>query len=265
MAPCTATSPVRAPRLAADLNDALRADQLRLHRQPIVDGATGVVVGAEALVRWRHPLRGMLAPRSFLEVAHECGMASTLDAWILRRACADAARWTGAEASLPVSVNLPALHVADPATVGLVTDACADAGLSPDRLVIEVTETALVPSASRGAEVLSALRALGVRISLDDFGTGHSTLARLRALPVDEIKIDRSFVRELPGSSVDTAIVKSVVTLAQDLGVEVVAEGVESDAQRVALLALGCRRMQGFLFGHPVPVPVVAVPQPRAS
>ena len=251
--------------LAADLDEALRDDQLRLHRQPIVDGATGEVVGAEALVRWRHPQRGLLPPRTFVELAHQCGLAGALDTWVLHRACADAASWSGMLAGLPVSVNLSASHLADRATIALVARTCAHTGLDPRRLVLEVTETALVPSATRGAAVLAALRELGVRVSLDDFGTGHSTLARLRALPVDEIKIDQSFVAELPRSSTDRAIVRSMITLAHDLGIGVVAEGVETAEQRAALLALGCVRMQGFLFGHPEPVRVAAVPAPRTA
>ena len=251
--------------LAADLAGALRDGQLRLHRQPIVDGTTGMVVGAEALVRWRHPQRGLLPPRSFVELADQCGLASALDTWVLHRACADAASWSGTMAGLPVSVNLSASHLADGATVGLVAGICARTGLDPRRLVLEVTETALVPSATRGAAVLGALRELGVRVSLDDFGTGHSTLARLRALPVDEIKIDRSFVAGLPRASTDVAIVRSMITLAHDLAIGVVAEGVETAEQRDALLALGCVRMQGFLFGHPAPVRVTAVPAPRTG
>ncbi|HVU72193.1 MAG TPA: EAL domain-containing protein [Mycobacteriales bacterium] len=251
--------------VAADLADALAKDELRLHRQPIVDATDGVLVGYEVLVRWRHPLRGLLAPQSFLEVARECGMAATLDAWVVRRACAEAATWTGVEAHLPVSVNLSAGHLADRAAVDMVAAACTDTGLAPARLILEITETSLVPSATRGAAVLTELRALGVQVSLDDFGTGHSSLARLRALPVDEIKIDQSFVRELPGAAVDVAIVRALVALAHELGVGVVAEGVETGEQRDALLALGCPRMQGFLFGHPVPVRPSAIPVQRPT
>jgi diguanylate cyclase (GGDEF)-like protein len=235
--------------LEADLRRALERGELVLAYQPLVSLADGGVVGAEALVRWQHPTRGLLSPAAFLPVAEESGLILPLGRWVLREACRQVGQWTSGHGGrrLPISVNLSAHQLHHPGLVDEVVGALADTGLDPGALVLEVTESAVLRDHEVVAARLGALRARGVRIALDDFGTGYSSLSHLLYLPVDQLKIDRSFVRA------DDAIVAAILQLGQRLGLEVVAEGVETQAQAERLLALGCQLVQGYHFGRPQP------------
>jgi diguanylate cyclase (GGDEF)-like protein/PAS domain S-box-containing protein len=237
--------------LAAELRQAIQAGQLELHYQPIVALPDAEVLGVEALVRWRHPDRGLITPADFIPVAERTGLIVPLGQWVLHEACRQAVAWmadprTAAMGS--ISVNISARHLRDPSVVDHVAAALRGAGLAAGRITIEITETAVLSHAS-ALDAAQALRDLGVRIALDDFGTGHSTLSLLQTCPVDQLKLDRSF---LPSGDA-TAIAAAVIQVADALGLEVVAEGVEDATQAADLLALGYRLAQGFHFGRPVP------------
>ncbi|MCW2585400.1 MAG: hypothetical protein JWN55_916 [Frankiales bacterium] len=240
--------------LLTDLRAALEDEELALHYQPILDLGTGHPVGAEALLRWAHPVRGPVAPGTFIPVAEDGGLIGDLGAWTLRRACQDAVGWRGLAApETYVAVNLSARQLADRGIVAVVRGALADSGLPPHRLVLEVTETAVLSDSDSALGTLTGLKELGVRLALDDFGTGFSSLTYLRTFPVDAIKIDRSFVSGLGVNDDDTSIVASLISLAASVGVQVVAEGVETAAQADLLRRLGCPFGQGFLWSPAVP------------
>ncbi|WP_162561187.1 EAL domain-containing protein [Methylobacterium terrae] len=232
--------------LELDLRLGLERGEFELHYQPIVTAAERRVVCREALVRWRHPVRGLVSPASFIPLAEEIGLIDRLGAWILRRACRDAASWTdGAR----VAVNVSAAQVRHGSLIAAVQAALRESGLGADRLEIEITES--LPIEGRAADPLLALRRLGARIALDDFGTGYSSLSYLRRFPFDTIKIDRSFVADIadPGTA---AIVRAVVGIAAQLGATVTAEGIETEDQLAAVRREGCTEVQGYLFGRPV-------------
>ena len=237
------------------LHEALDLGQLRVHYQPEVCLRTGEIVAAEALVRWEHPTNGLVPPDDFIPLAEETGLIGQIGRWVLREACRQAARWRdvrpGGEPFV-VWVNLsPRQLTAD--VVTLVAMALAESGIDPAQLGLEVTETALVADGDAAVEVLRELRALGVRLVIDDFGTGYSSLAYLRRLPVDGVKIDRSFVSSLGSSPEDSAIVAAVVGMASALGLTTVAEGVETEAQLAELVRLGCDDAQGWYFARSQP------------
>ncbi|GAA4961823.1 hypothetical protein GCM10023225_01800 [Kineococcus glutinatus] len=241
-------------RLLGELRRGIAAGELRLHHQPLVRLADGGLCGVEALVRWQHPVRGLLPPSEFIELAERSGLVRELGAWVLEAAVEQAAAWAR-DAEMPdveVSVNLSARQLTDPALVGTVTAALARHGLDPRLLVLEVTETALVNDPDVAAAALAALKGLGIGIAVDDFGTGYASLTYLQQFPVDELKIDRSFVSGLGTSDGDSAIVTTCVQLAHAVGVRAVAEGVETQAQRDALRDMGCDVGQGYLFSRPV-------------
>ncbi len=252
-----------------DLRQAIAEGELCLHYQPIVDVAAGTVIGLEALVRWRHPQRGMLAPHEFVAIAEDSGLIVPLGSWVLREACGQAARWRDADpltVDLRVSVNLSAQQLADTALVPTVAHVLDDTGMDPDRLWLEITESTIMADPEAARTTLADLRRLGVHLAIDDFGTGYSSLAYLRRFPVEALKIDRSFVQEVGTSAENDAIVSLITSLASTLGLEVVAEGVESAAQVEALQRLGCDVVQGYLFGRPLPPEeawkaILAVPQ----
>jgi len=238
-----------------DIEHQLRAGlargELRLHLQPIVDVATAHVVGREALVRWQHPERGLLGPAWFLPVAEESGLIDDLGRWVL----AEAVRIAAATPQLGyVAVNVSPSQVRRPGLSGDVEEALARGGLAPSNLVIELTESVMLGAATEGRRQLTELDDLGVRLVVDDFGTGFSALSHLRDLPVSGIKVDRSFTAGLGRDRQCDRIVEALTGLAQGLGVDIVAEGVETEEQRAVLAGIGCEHAQGYLFGRPEPV-----------
>lgn len=238
----------------SELRQAIDAGELCLHFQPEIDFRTGTCTGAEALVRWQHPTRGLLAPIHFIPIAEETGLIVPLGRWVLQAACRQAAAWRAAgDGPRSVSVNLSAKEIAQPDLVGRVSEALDQAGLDPSGLRLEITETSIMDDPEGAAEVLASLRDLGVRLDIDDFGTGYSSLLYLRRFDVDYLKIDRSFVAGIGENQQDDAIVASVIDLAHAFDLGVVAEGVETRAQADWLQRMGCDLGQGFLWARPVP------------
>jgi diguanylate cyclase (GGDEF)-like protein len=243
------------------LHRALRRQEFRVFYQPLVRFAGAAVVGFEALVRWQHPERGLVAPLDFIPVAEETGLIVPIGAWVIDEVCRQAAIWQDQAPGfdpLVVSVNLSARQLAHPDLVSTIATAIARNRLDPATLVFEVTESTLMSDPGLAVTILHALRALGVRIAVDDFGTGHSSLGYLKQLPVDCLKIDRSFVSGLGVDPDDRAIVGAVVSMGHALGLTVTAEGVETLEQLDALESLGCDVGQGFYFAKPQPGDVVA-------
>ncbi|WP_369139463.1 putative bifunctional diguanylate cyclase/phosphodiesterase [Modestobacter versicolor] len=248
--------------LLEQLRAAIRGDELRVHYQPRQHLASGTMSGVEALVRWQHPTRGLLQPAEFIDAAEESGVIRDLGAWVLTEAVAQAVRWdaAGGPPGLQVAVNLSARQLADPDLVPRVAGVLALAGLPASRLVLEITETALMSDPDEALGTLQELRSLGVLLAVDDFGTGYSSFTYLKQFPVDELKIDRSFVTGMTTDAGDRAIVASCVHLAHAMGLVAVAEGVETADERDALRALGCDQAQGYFFSRPVPSSELPVP-----
>ena len=243
---------IRAQRaMKADLDEAVAFCQFEVHYQPIVDARTRRVVDVEALVRWRHPTLGMVPPDSFVKLAEQTGRIQAIGEFVLRTACGEAARWPD---TIGVSVNLSAAQFGRENLVALVRQVLADSGLSPSRLTLEVTESALMEDIVSSRAVLTAIRKMGVRIALDDFGTGYSSLSYLQAFPLDFIKIDRSFVAAMETNSRTQDIVALIAAIAGRLGARTVAEGVETQVQLDLARAAGCERAQGYLFSPPRPI-----------
>jgi diguanylate cyclase (GGDEF)-like protein len=241
--------------IEAELRDALQHadEQLLLHYQPISSLPDGVPIGCEALVRWRHPERGMMPPDAFIPVAEESGLISELGAWVLKEACRQCQEWRTGGRHLHVSVNVSPVQLLRDDVVGMVKRVLAESGLPPQLLYLEVTETSLIDDAETIAPALQTLKDLGVRIAIDDFGGGSSSLSYLSLLPVDVVKIDRLFVDGLPDSSDDRAIVSAVISLCEELDLTVIAEGIESERQHWELRELGCTLGQGYLYSRPQP------------
>ena len=237
--------------LARELRQAIIDEELVVYYQPLARAADGVVCGFEALVRWRHPVRGMIPPLDFIPVAEECGLIGQLGEWVLRRACADAAGW---ERPLRIAVNLSPLQLNQPDLPALVHEVLIASGLPPHRLELEITESALFQDYQRALDNLRRLKALGVRIAMDDFGTGFSSLSTLRAFPFDKIKIDKSFVENIHRHDRDTVIVRAVLGLGRSLEIPVVAEGVETEEQIAFLRGEDCAELQGYAIGRPGPL-----------
>lgn len=238
-------------RLAADLRRAVAAGEFVLHYQPRLSLATGATLGAEALLRWSHRRRGLLPPASFLPAAERSGLTSAIGGDVLRRACAEAVAWPdGPDTAPSVSVNIAARQVRDGVLLRQVTAALEGSGLPPHRLELELTETVALDGDAEMLLSLAALRDVGVGLSLDDFGTGYASLALLKRLPLTALKLDRSLVRELPASAEDAAIARAVIATGHALGLSIVAEGIETEAQRAFLAALGCDSGQGWLFSR---------------
>jgi len=242
-----------------DLERALARDEFHLVYQPVVSLDDGGVVGAEALLRWAHPRHGVLLPAAFLPALEDSGLIVGVGAWALRTACAQAAEWNAA-AVRPVSVgvNVSAHQAADPGVVEHVACALDASGLDPSLLHLELTETVPLERTAAVADRLAELRSLGVKLVLDDFGTGWCSLGYLTRFPIDAIKLDRSFVAALAHDARAAAIVDAVIALAGRLGVEIVAEGIETGGQRDDVVAAGCSLAQGFFFGAPGPAALVA-------
>jgi diguanylate cyclase (GGDEF)-like protein/PAS domain S-box-containing protein len=237
------------------LRRAVERGELRLHYQPEVDLATGAVRGFEALVRWDHPARGLLGPNAFIPLAEETGLIVPIGEWVLREAATEAARWaTASSEPLTLSVNLSARQLAQQDLVAMVRRAMAETGVDPATLCLEITESAVMESGSATTAQLRALKSLGIRLAIDDFGTGFSSLAHLRRFPVDVLKIDGTFVAGLGHEPQDASIAAAVISLAHALGLDTVAEGVETEEQLTILRSLGCDLGQGYLFGRPAPI-----------
>jgi diguanylate cyclase (GGDEF)-like protein/PAS domain S-box-containing protein len=238
--------------LEADLHVAIDHQQFELYYQPQTSAKTGEIYSAEALIRWNHPQRGLLAPGAFLRLAEETGLIIAIGAWVLRESCRQLVEWRRDGLEIPhISVNLSPLQFQRQDVFELVRGILADTGLDPASLELEIVESVLVQNREEVADTLRQLRELGVRIAIDDFGTGYSSLQYLRDLPVDCLKIDRSFVSGLPFSSKDAAIVHALTGLGHDLGMSITAEGVETEQQQLLLRTIGCDHLQGFYLGMP--------------
>lgn len=240
--------------LEADLRRALERGELDLHYQPIVDLATQDVVGCEALVRWRHPDRGMVPPSQFIPIAEETGLVQRIGSWTLREACARIAAWRlESGRDLFVSVNVSPRQFRSGNLVDEVRTVLFETGLEASGLKLEITEGVLVDDLQLASDTLHALREMGVRVCLDDFGTGYSSLSYLHRLPIDTVKVDRSFVAELGDQTQSTALIAAIIQMARALGIEVVAEGIEYEHHVDTLRGFDCDYGQGFFFAHPVP------------
>lgn len=239
--------------LAKELELALRNREFELYFQPMVNARTLAIEGAEALVRWNHPRRGLFGPLEFIPAAEELGFIHELGNWILEEACTKLAEWRSEGLQQTLSVNLSAVQLENEALPGLVSSVVARHGVRPEQLILEVTETFAMTDIDRCDRVLSALTELGFTIAVDDFGTGYSSLSHLYRLPLGELKIDRSFVRTMADDERSAQICGAMVALAHSLKLTVVAEGVETHSQQLALVKLGCDFLQGYQFGKPMP------------
>jgi len=244
--------------VARGLHLALEAGELALLYQPQIDVETLTIVGMEALLRWNHPERGVILPEEFIGVAEERGLILPIGDWVLRQACHDVRRFH--DRGLPhfrVAVNLSARQFRDPSLVQAVHSALADSSVRADTLELEITETVAMENVMLTMTTLEEFRRSGVAIAIDDFGTGYSSLSYLKQFPLDALKIDRTFVTDLPDKFEDAAIVSSVIQLANGLGLRVVAEGVETLEQLEFLQEAGCREVQGYYFSYPVPIETI--------
>jgi EAL domain-containing protein (putative c-di-GMP-specific phosphodiesterase class I) len=232
-----------------ELGRALAAGEFDVHYQPIVAAEGKAIIGLEALLRWDHPTRGAIPPARFIPIAEQTGMIDQLGEFVLRRALSDAAQWPNCY----VAVNLSPVQVRDRKFVDLVAAALAQTGIPPARLMLEVTEGVLIENPEAARSSLDDLRALGLKLALDDFGSGYSSLTYLQRLPFDKLKIDRGFVAALEHSANAGVIIQAVITLGRALNMSIVVEGIETEEQRTLVRLAGCDEMQGDLFGKPVP------------
>jgi diguanylate cyclase (GGDEF)-like protein len=237
------------------LRRAAARGELTLHYQPQVDANSGRLIGAEALLRWNHASLGLVSPARFIPIAEETGMIAEFGRWVLNQACTQAGRWRHAGRRLRLAVNVSAIEFEQTGFVDGVERALCVHGIDPALLELELTESAVVNNIDLAVTQLARLRGLGMRIAIDDFGTGHSSLGYLQRLPVDTIKIDRSFVAEIRTATSRPPLVQSVISLAHALGLTVVAEGVETEAQLAALQCMECDEIQGYLIAKPLPAP----------
>ncbi|MFL4982682.1 MAG: EAL domain-containing protein [Xanthobacteraceae bacterium] len=240
--------------LEMDLRQALEKQQFELHYQPQVDIENGSIVGFEALIRWRHPARGLVPPMEFIPLAEQTGLIVGLGEWVLRRACRDARKWPDA---VKVAVNVSPAQFKKHDLLQRVARILDETGLAPNRLELEITESLLLRDVEKNLATLQQLKALGIRISMDDFGTGYSSLSNLRSFPFDKIKIDRSFVKDLEQNADSAAIVRAVMGLGQALGITTCAEGVETEYQLRRLRNEGCMEVQGYYYSKPKPIDLV--------
>ena len=242
-------------QLAGELRAALPQGQLQLYYQAQIN-REGCVVGAETLLRWQHPQRGMVSPAQFIPLAEDNGLILPIGQWVLEQACEQLKRWQDQPlaSALPLSVNVSARQFRQADFVDLVRSALRGSGVDPAKLKLELTESLVLDNVEAVIGKMHALRALGVRFSMDDFGTGYSSLSYLKRLPLDQLKIDQSFVRDIVTDPGDAVIVKTIIGMAHNLGLEVIAEGVETEAQRSLLLNYDCRVFQGYLFSRPLPL-----------
>ena len=247
--------PARGENILLDsaLLQALSNNQLKLHYQPCVSLSTRRVTSVEALLRWEHPELGLLASERFIALAAECGLLGDIDAWVLREATRQGRAWRAEGHDFTIAINISAAEFARPRLLGRTAVALRDSGLPADALEIEITEAALIQDSAHALATLHALRDMGVQIAIDDFGTGYSSLAYLKRFPVDILKIDKSFVKNIALDAGDAAIAQSIIGLARNLGMTVQAEGVETQQQLDILAGQGCERAQGYFLARPVP------------
>jgi diguanylate cyclase (GGDEF)-like protein len=241
-------------KLESDLHDALERQQFELHYQPKVDTRSGAIHGAEALIRWRHPERGLVSPAEFIPLAEECGLIDSIGEWVVREGCRQASAWQreGLE-PIRVAVNLSAFQFRGGTLLQVIRRALHDYSLDPRLLEVEITESALMSDPEESVSILEQLSQMGVLVSVDDFGTGYSSMSYLRRFPIDKLKIDRGFINELSSRPDDASIVRAIVSLAHSLHLKVVAEGVETIEQLDLLKRLGCDQYQGYHFSPAVP------------
>jgi diguanylate cyclase (GGDEF)-like protein/PAS domain S-box-containing protein len=253
--PAMAVQAVARLELETSLRQAIQAGELRVHYQPLVDLGSGRVTEVEALVRWEHPTHGLLSPATFVPLAEETGLIVPIGEWVLFEACRQARAWHDAfpdEEPIVMGVNLSVRHLQQPNVAEWVAGVLAETGLEPSCLKLEITESAALVDSATTLQILTSLKRLGVRLAVDDFGTGYSGLSSLKTVPVDTLKIDRSFIGGLGRDQDDTAIVRATIDFARSLGLTVTAEGIETTDQLAHLLALGCDRGQGYLFARPL-------------
>jgi EAL domain-containing protein (putative c-di-GMP-specific phosphodiesterase class I) len=243
--------------LVTALKRAIDVRSIRLHYQPKIELARRRVVGVEALARWTDPVLGQVGPSTFVPLAERTGLAEPLTSLALEIAAADCRRWQEQGCSVPVAVNVSARVLVDPRLPEMIEDQRHAFGLSEDAIEIEITESTLMGDHVKAREALSRLRAIGIRTSIDDFGTGYSSLSYLRELPVHALKIDRSFITDLMEEPDSEAIVRSIIELARNLGLETVAEGAEDERVCQRLMSLGCDYVQGFAIARPMPADVM--------
>jgi diguanylate cyclase len=241
--------------LEVDLNAALERSEFLLHYQPQVNAITGRMVGVEALLRWQHPTRGMVSPVEFIPIAEETGAIIAIGAWVLRAACVEVkALQASSLVPVRVSVNLSAQQFRQKDLVEMVSQILKETELDPHQLVLELTETSVMEDIEAAVNTLQAFKAMGIEISIDDFGTGYSSLSYLRRLPLDVLKVDRSFVSQVTENDHDAAIATAVIAMAKSLKLKVIAEGVETEEQLAFLRQQGCYLIQGFLYSRPLPI-----------
>jgi EAL domain-containing protein (putative c-di-GMP-specific phosphodiesterase class I) len=235
------------------LRRALERHEFALHYQPKVNLSTGEITGAEALIRWTHPTRGLVSPAQFIPVAEDCGLILPISEWVLREACRQAHAWISAGLRLgTIAVNISAMEFRHESFLEGVFAILNDTGLDPRLLELELTESVLMKHVESTESILKALRATGVQVAVDDFGTGYSSLSYLRKFPIDALKIDQSFVRQISTAPGETGIVTAVIRMGQSLHLRVVAEGVETQEQLAFLQAHKCDEAQGYYFSRPV-------------
>ena len=257
------TEAMRRLNLKTDLRQALDRSEFLLLYQPQVNSFTGEIGSVEALIRWKHPIRGMVPPLDFIPQAEENGMIVPVGEWVLRQACGDAARWLAKGTPLCVAVNLSPIQFRNPELLGQVKQVLDETGLPPHLLELEVTEGALMTDTDETMTLLHSLRELGCQLSLDDFGTGYSSLNYLKRLPLSKLKIDQSFVHDLPDEHDNLAIVRAIISLAKNLGFGVIAEGVETQEQARLLQEMACEMLQGYYFSRPVSFDEITALLPR--
>ena len=255
------TQSIERLKLESALRRALERDQFSLHYQPKIDMASGQITGVEALLRWNHPELGTVSPGQFIPLAEETGLIVPIGRWVLKEACAQNMAWQRRGLRpVTMAVNLSPRQFADPHLLQDVDEALVASGMSPVLLQLEVTESMVMRNVSRAIKVLDAIQSRGIRLAIDDFGTGYSSMSLMKQFPIDTIKIDRSFVRDLPVDSEDQAIAQAIISMGKALGMTVIAEGVETSEQEAFLRSHACDEMQGFLFSKPLPARQIGRP-----
>ena len=241
--------------LRRELAAAIDGNALVLHYQPLVDSRTGTVKSLEALVRWQHPSRGLMSPQEFISLAEKTGQIIDIERWVLRRACKDIYELNSTrESPLTIAVNISPAHFGRNGFIEEIEHVLQISGLNPQYLELEVTENSLMMDTERSVKRLQDLRSLGVRVAIDDFGTGYSNLAYLHRFPINKIKIDQAFIRHISNNNANAAIVEGIITMAHRLGLEVVAEGIETAEHRDHLVDFDCDSLQGYLFSKALPI-----------